>query len=99
MYKCNKCYKCIRETESQDMFEMDIKRGSNRLCLPTTRGKVWKNINISTQVHLFVHMYHYTVHQYGNIHAYMYIVRSGTKAFLRERVARGGGRFDPGLTT
>ena len=36
-------------------------------------------------------MYHYTVHQYGNIHAYMYIVRSGTKAFLRERVARGGG--------
>ena len=76
------------------MFEMDIKRGSNRLCLPTTRGKVWKNINIST--HRYIYLYICITIQF--ISTVMYIVRSGTKAFLRERVARGGA-FDPGLTT
>ena len=68
------------------MFEMDIKRGSNELCLLITRGKVWKNTLAHTGT--FICTY---VSQYGNIHGYRYIVPSGTKAFLREKVARGGG--------
>lgn len=59
------------------MFEMDIKRGSNELCLLITRGKVWKNTLEHTGTFICTYVSH--------------IVRSGTKAFLRERVARGGG--------